>query len=54
MFELPVVGARPGTAEAVLHQLSEPIEVIRPHFDAGGYRVEFELEPQDLRPGVNL
>lgn len=53
-YDLRVVGARPGTAEAVLHQVSEPIEVIRPHFDAGGYRVEFQLEPEDLRPSVNL
>jgi hypothetical protein len=53
-FALRVVGTRPGGSETVLHEVTEPVEVIRPHFDAGGYRVEFELDPADLRPGINL
>jgi hypothetical protein len=53
-FEVRVVGTLPGQDEAVLHQLSEPLHAVRPHFDAGGYRVEFEAEPWDYRPDVNL
>jgi hypothetical protein len=53
-FDLRVTGQRPGQAEAVLHQLTEPVQVIRPHWEAGGYRVEFELEPAELKAGIEL
>jgi hypothetical protein len=42
-FDLRVVGQRPDQAVAVeIHRSSTPLAAVRPHFDAGGYRVEFE------------
>jgi hypothetical protein len=44
-FDARVVAQRPDQSEPVeIHRLSEPLEAVRPHFDAGGYRVEFETD----------
>lgn len=44
-FDVRFMGQRPGQAEATeLHRLPTPLEAVRPHFDAGGYRVEFETD----------
>jgi hypothetical protein len=42
-FDVRIVGRRPGQGEASeLYRLPSPLASVRPHFDAGGYRVEFE------------
>jgi hypothetical protein len=44
-FDARVLGQRPGQSGPVeLHRSSTPISVVRAHFDAGGYRVEFETD----------
>jgi hypothetical protein len=47
------VGRRPGQSQLVeIGRLEDPIEAVRPHFDAGGYRVEFETNTAEY-PAVN-
>jgi hypothetical protein len=44
-FDVRVLGRRPGQGEAAeLYRRPTPLESVRPHFDAGGYRVEFETD----------
>jgi hypothetical protein len=44
-FDVRVVGQRTNeTAAAELYRLDAPLDAVRPHFDAGGYRVEFETD----------
>jgi hypothetical protein len=44
-FDVRILGRRPGEGDVVeLHRLAVPLEAVRPHFDAGGYRVEFETD----------
>jgi len=44
-FDVRILGQRPGQAEPIeLHRLATPLSSVRPHFDAGGYRVEFETD----------
>ncbi|MGH2571552.1 MAG: hypothetical protein ACRDGR_10015 [bacterium] len=47
-FDARIVGRRPGQGEASeLYRRPTPLESVRPHFDAGGYRVEFETDTGD-------
>jgi hypothetical protein len=42
-FDVRIVGQRPGEAGLTeLHRFETPLEAVRAHYDAGGYRVEFE------------
>ncbi|MGQ0721114.1 MAG: hypothetical protein ACT4PE_06005 [Candidatus Eiseniibacteriota bacterium] len=42
-FDVRIVGQRSDqSAAAELHRLDTTLDAVRPHFDAGGYRVEFE------------
>jgi hypothetical protein len=42
-FDARIVSQRPGqNAPVELHRYETPLASVRPHFDAGGYRVEFE------------
>ena len=44
-FDLRILGRRPGEGEASeLYRRPSPLIAFRPHFDAGGYRVEFETD----------
>lgn len=50
---LRVVGQRPTQpAEAVLHELT--VSVVRPHWDVGGYRLEFDMSPGEPEAGSPL
>ncbi|MBI4421961.1 MAG: hypothetical protein HY560_14145 [Gemmatimonadetes bacterium] len=45
-YYLRVVGQRRHqSVETVLKQVATPLQAIRSHFDAGGYRVEFDISP---------
>ncbi len=44
-FDARIVGRRPGQSGVVeLYRYDPPLSAVRPHFDAGGYRVEFETD----------
>jgi hypothetical protein len=44
-FDARIVGQRPGQPGTIeLHRLPSPLSAVRPHFEAGGYRVEFETD----------
>ena len=44
-FDARILGRRPDQAEASeLYRRPSPLVAARPHFDAGGYRVEFETD----------
>jgi hypothetical protein len=47
-FDVRILGRRATQGDALeLYRLPEPLEAVRPHFDAGGYRVEFETDTGD-------
>lgn len=51
-YEFRVMGQRPGEAEMmVLHEMAEPVHVLRAHAEIGGRRVEFETFPGHLHEG---
>lgn len=44
-FDVRVVGQRASQSEPIeIHRHEEHLAAVRPHFDAGGYRVEFETD----------
>jgi hypothetical protein len=44
-FDVRIMGRRSGASDVTeLHRLATPLASVRPHFDAGGYRVEFETD----------
>ena len=44
-FDVRVLGQRPGESGLVeLYRWPEPLSSVRPHFESGGYRVEFETD----------
>lgn len=51
-YELRVIGARPGDAEAqVLYTAAELLSVVRAHGEAAGLRIEFETFPGHIHEG---
>ena len=45
-YTVRLVGKRAGqSGEMVIKQLATPMAAVRSHFDAGGYRVEFDITP---------